>query len=304
MIRRGNVFGWIYLVALICLFSVTFWGAVVTERTSARQERARAANAANSSSTSPPADVPDSHFDPVTGSRTLFPYSVIPGGVESAEELRSALEHDPIAAAHYAGFDVSQTHVVRLASDEEMYVSYRLNNHIYWTNKKLRLLKGETVITDGKNVARTRCGNRLSATAEVPMAARQPLDMTLDPAPLPDLAAARPIALPMALPFPAFSSLLASSPGSSGGTFMPPSFPIVGGGGSPSHKVVTPPTTAPPSPPTPPPPTTPPIIPPGTPPGTPPVATPEPDSLVLTAAGISIVLAGGCFGYLRRRIQN
>ena len=300
MIRRGNVFGWIYLVALICLFSVTFWGAVVTERTGARQERARAANAANFSSTSPPADVPDSHFDPVTGDRTLFPYSVIPGGVESAEELRSALEHDPIAAAHYAGFDVSQTHVVRLASDEEMYVSYRLNNHIYWTNKKLRLLKGETVITDGKNVARTRCGNRLSATAEVPMAARQPLDMTLDPVPLPDLAAARPIALPMALPFPAFSSL-ASSPGSGGGTFTPPSFPIVGGGPA-SHNLVTPPTT-PPTPPTAPPapPNTPPA-PPNTP--TPPVATPEPDSLVLTAAGISIVLASGWFGYFRRRIQN
>lgn len=86
--------------------------------------------------------------------------------------MRNALEHDPIAAAHYAGFDVSQTRVVRLPSDEEVYVSYRLNNHIYWTNKKLRLLKGETVITDGKNVARTRCGNRLSVTAQSPVAAR------------------------------------------------------------------------------------------------------------------------------------
>lgn len=288
MVRRGNVVGWIYLVALTCLFSVTLWGTVVTGRHSAKQERARTEKAANSSRTAPLSDRHDSHFDTVTAYQPLFPYSVIPGGVRSAEELRNALQHDPIAAAHYAGFDVTETHVVRLPSDEEMYVSYRLNNHIYWTNKKLRLSKGETVITDGKNVARTRCGNRLSATAQTPIAARQPLDMTLDPAPLPDLASARPIALPMALPFPAFSSLLAS--GSGGDTFAPPYFPIVGGGpgGPPFHDVVTPPTTPPTTPPPPP----------------PPVATPEPDSLVLTAAGISLVLAAGWFGYFRRRIQN
>ena len=230
----------------------------------------------------------NSHFGALTGSRTLFPYSVIPGGVENAQELRNALEHDPIAAAHYAGFDVSQTHVERLASDQQMYVSYRLNNRIYWTRKTLKLLKGEAVITDGKNVARTRCGNRLSETAQSPVAEKQPLDMTLDPAPLPDLAEARPIALPMALPFPLGSSVLA--PGSAD-IVPPPVFPL-GGGGSLPHNSTTPPIT---------PPTIPPTIP-ITPPTTP-VATPEPDSFVLTAAGISIVLASGWFGYLRRKIH-
>lgn len=239
----------------------------------------------------------DSHFGALTGSRTLFPYSVIPGGVENAQELRNALEHDPIAAAHYAGFDVSQTHVERLASDEEMYVSYRLNNRIYWTHKRLKLLKGETVITDGKNVARTRCGNRLSETAQSPVAAKQPLDMTLDPSPLPDLAEARPIALPMALPFPVGSSGL--TPGSAD-IVPPPIFPLVGGDSLP-HNSTTPPITPPTIPPTTP--TTPPTTP-ITPPATPPVATPEPDSLVLTAAGMSIVLASCWFGYLRRRIHT
>lgn len=258
---------------------MTFWATVVTERNSAKEERARAA--ANVRKFSPAPSEPsatDSHFGTLTGSRTLFPYSVIPGGVKSAQELRNALEHDPIAAAHYAGFDVSQTRVVRLPSDEEVYVSYRLNNHIYWTNKKLRLLKGEAVITDGKNVARTRCGNRLSDTAQSPVAVKQPLDMTLDPSPLPDMAESRPIVLPTALPFPAFSSLLASS--SDTGTLAPPYFPIVGGG-APSHNAIIPPTTP-----------------------TPPAATPEPNSLLLTAAGISIVLMSGWFGYFRRRIQS
>jgi hypothetical protein len=267
------------LLSLICLFSVTFWGAVVTQRNSAKQERAKAAsNEGKPSRALSEANPADSRFGPLKGSRTLFPYSVIPGGVENAQELRNALEHDPIAAAHYAGFDLSQTHVVRLASDQQMYVSYRLNNRIYWTRKTLKLLKGETVITDGKNVARTRCGNRLSATAQSPVAVKQPPDMTLDPSPLPDLAEARPIALPMALPFPAFSSLLVPGPK---GTVAPPVFPIVGGGST-SQGTIIPPIT---------PPTT-------------PVATPEPDSLVLTAAGISIVLASGWFGYFRRRIHT
>lgn len=286
MLRRGTAVGWVYLVSLICLFSVTFWGAVVTQRNSAKQERLPAASNVGKPSPAPSKPNPtDSHSGTLTGSRTLFPYSVIPGGVDGAQELRNALEHDPIAAAHYAGFDVSRTHVERLASDEEMYVSYRLNNRIYWTRKRLRLLKGETVITDGKNVARTRCGNRLSETAQSPVADKQPLDMTLDPSPLPDLAEAQPIALPMALPFPVASSVL--TPGL-GGIVPPPIFPIEGGGSSPRNPI-TPPTT---------PPTTP-----ITPPITPPVATPEPDSFVLTTAGISIVLASGWFGYFRRRIH-
>jgi hypothetical protein len=181
-----------------------------------------------------------------------------------------------------------------------MYVSYRLNNRIYWTRKTLRLLKGETVITDGKNVARTRCGNRLSETAQSPVAEKQPLDMTLDPSPLPDLAEARPIVLPMSLPFPVASSELA--PGG-GGIGTPPIFPLDGGGSSPRGPI-TPPNTPPTTPITP---TTP--IPPTTPttpitPTTPPVATPEPDSFVLTAAGISIVLAGGWLGYFRRKIHT
>jgi hypothetical protein len=226
--------------------------------------------------------------------------------VENAEDLRNALKHDSIAAAHYSDFDVNQTHVVRLTSDKKVYVSYRLNNHIYWTNKKLTLLKGETIITDGKNLARTRCGNRLSDTAQAPVAAKQPLDMALDPSPLPDLADARAIALPMALPFPLASSVLAASP--IGDALTASSFPPVGGGSG-HRDAITPPITVPPGPPTPTtpgtptPPGTPPTIPPTIPPTTPPIATPEPSDLILTAAGVCVFLASGWFGYFRRRIR-
>ncbi len=279
LIQKRSHIGWVYLVALMCLFLVTFWGTVVTERNSAKQKQQRAANTEKFPSAP---SQPDSLSGIVASSRRLYPYSVIPGGVESAQELRNALAHDPIAAAHYAGFDLSQTHVVRLAQDEEMYVSYRLNNRIYWTHKRLRLLKGEALITDGKNTARTRCGNRLSSTAEAPTAAKQPFDMTLDPSPLPDMASARPIILPMALPFPASSSLMATGSGSEGGTFAPPSFPIVGGGVPSSGGTLIPPTT----------------------PTTPAVATPEPDTLAMTAAGITLFLGSGWFGFFRRRTRT
>src|SRR5690348_10711538 len=50
---------------------------------------------------------------PIKATR-LFPYSVIPGGAHSTAELKSALAHDPVAAAHYAGFNVARTRVVRV----------------------------------------------------------------------------------------------------------------------------------------------------------------------------------------------
>ena len=34
--------------------------------------------------------------------RPVYPYSVVPGGVQDAKELKWVAEHDPIVAAHYA----------------------------------------------------------------------------------------------------------------------------------------------------------------------------------------------------------
>jgi PEP-CTERM motif len=97
-----------------------------------------------------------------------FPYSVIPGGAYTREELAKALAGDPVAARHYAGFDLSKARVVRLDSDRYCYVSYRVGDKIYWTNHTLPLPKGEKVLTDGVHYAGTRCGNRLSDRPLVP----------------------------------------------------------------------------------------------------------------------------------------
>jgi len=94
-------------------------------------------------------------------SRTVYPYSVVPGGVEDAKELKWVAEHDPIVAAHYAGFDYDHARVVRLTLARTVYLSYRIGNHIYWTRRRVTLHQGEKVITDGRMTARSRCANRV-----------------------------------------------------------------------------------------------------------------------------------------------
>jgi hypothetical protein len=93
--------------------------------------------------------------------RPVYPYSVVPGGVGDVNELKWVAEHDPIVGAHYAGFNYARAQVVRLTLARTVYVSYRIGNHIYWTRRRVKLHKGEKLITDGRITARTRCANRV-----------------------------------------------------------------------------------------------------------------------------------------------
>jgi hypothetical protein len=103
--------------------------------------------------------------------RPVYPYSVVPGGVDDAKELKWVAEHDPVVASHYAGFDYEHARVVRLTLAETVFMSYRIGNHIYWTRHRLKLHKGERVLTDGRIVLRARCGNRVE---KVPQQAASP----------------------------------------------------------------------------------------------------------------------------------
>ena len=98
--------------------------------------------------------------------RPNYPYSVIAGGAYSPRELEFAHANDPVIRAHYADFDMKQAKLVTLTDDRYQYVSYRVKEQVYWTKKKLRIPKGELLLTDGRNFARTRCGNRLSTTPQ------------------------------------------------------------------------------------------------------------------------------------------
>lgn len=109
--------------------------------------------------------------------RTVYPYSVVPGGVLDSHEVDSA-QIDPVIAKHYAGIKVEHLTAVKLKETEYRYVSFRKDGKIYWTGRPIAIKAGEYVLTDGESVLRGRCGNRVS---EVPM---QPtLPPTLEPPP-------------------------------------------------------------------------------------------------------------------------
>ena len=199
--------------------------------------------------------------------RPVYPFSVIPRGIRSGEELKTVLAHDPVASAHYAGFSTADSRVVTVHKPRAVFVSYRLGNHIYWTKNRMWLRRGETLISDGKNNARTRCGNRISEVAELPVSAHEPpLKMLEEPA---------------ALPAPEFDT--------GAMTFSPlllaagvPLLPVPSGG------IVGPPSG----------PGVPPVIPvfccsagrpPETPPVVPPVATPEPETLTFLIFAIAFL---------------
>ncbi len=140
-----------------------------------------------------------------TDARPLFPYSVIPGGVRDAAELKATLRRDAVAARHYAGFRAENAVLIFLRYDRMAYVSYRLNHKIYWTSRKVRISHGEFLLTDGGNLVRARCGNRISETPQQPTSEAEPPSEAMDwlpPATVPDYMAEieAPPALPREMP--------------------------------------------------------------------------------------------------------
>ena len=112
-----------------------------------------------------------------TASRPIYPYSVIRGGAYSAQELDRALAGDPLASAHYAGFDRARARMTRAQPGQLLYASYRVHDQIYWTRRPMRLTLHEALLTDGEHLARARCGNRLSPTPQAPVGPEVGLDV-------------------------------------------------------------------------------------------------------------------------------
>ncbi len=161
--------------------------------------------------------------------RVVYPYSVIPGGVQSTVELTNAAMHDPVVSEHYSDFNMANAKLVRLSHDEIAHVSYRMNNLVYWTQRTYLLRKGELLITDGKNQARTRCGNRVAEV--MPAHARKPqvepkpeeLETPMNPSPF------EAMTLPIMMALPARADFGNPSGSMDGGVFdLPPSIEIPG----------------------------------------------------------------------------
>jgi hypothetical protein len=124
--------------------------------------------------------------------------------------LKKAIANDPIVAGHYRGFDLANARVEKLEKPKVAFVSYRMGNDVYWTRKPLVIRAGEKVLTDGVNIARTRCANQLS-TMPGPTSEFEPPAVTLDtpmlrPIPAPPIAlSVPPIGVPLppvGVPFP------------------------------------------------------------------------------------------------------
>jgi len=106
--------------------------------------------------------------------RVVYPYSVIPGGVQSPDDLRLVSEHDRIVGGHYAGFDFRNARIMELDQPKLVYLSYRMGDKVFWTAKRISLHKGEKLITDGRTTARTRCGNQISESAQPAVSPAEP----------------------------------------------------------------------------------------------------------------------------------
>jgi hypothetical protein len=124
------------------------------------------------SSQLPPWAVLDASRD--MSGRPVYPYSLVPGGVHDPKELEQVLEDDPVLSSYYRGFDFRHARVVQLTQDREVYVSYRIGGHVYWTTRRLTLRRGEKIITDGSMILRTRCGNQVSEHPRTPTSTGEP----------------------------------------------------------------------------------------------------------------------------------
>ena len=111
--------------------------------------------------------------------RRIFGHSLVPGGIHSIADLAIVTRRDPALAEHYQDFDLSQGRLVTLDRDILGFVSYRLDGAIYWQKRPALIAKGEQVLTDGSNVIRARCGNRIAESPHFPVSPAEPTDMDI-----------------------------------------------------------------------------------------------------------------------------
>ncbi len=156
----------------------------------------------------------------------VYPYSVVPGGVKDPNDLRHAAASDYVVRRHFSHFDFQNARLIRNAEAREVYLSYRIRDTVFWTRKKIRLLPGELLLTDGNITARARCGNQISDTAKPEISEEEPEEDVMDqPVAVADASPAfpmRPLLAPPDLPVGAINP----PQNFTGGGFIFPMVPI------------------------------------------------------------------------------
>ncbi len=110
----------------------------------------------------------------VPKSRLYYPYSVVPGGVQDPADLRLAAAEDRVVARHFAQFNWDRAQLISLNKGHMAYLSYRIGDQVFWTKKRVWIPRGEKLISDGKIMARTRCGNRVEEMAQPAISTEEP----------------------------------------------------------------------------------------------------------------------------------
>ena len=112
--------------------------------------------------------------------RAVYPYSVVRGGVHDRDELLREIKRDPVVAEHYSDFRASDARIVRVRDEKRVHVSYRIDDKVFWTTRKITLARGEALISDGQNLARVRCGNRVSTVPQEPTSPEEPSTLVFE----------------------------------------------------------------------------------------------------------------------------
>jgi hypothetical protein len=102
------------------------------------------------------------------------------GGVYSRDDVAAVVREDAVVAAHYRDVDRERLRPAVISEPRDVYVSYRVGHRVFWTSHTVRLAAGETVLTDGINQIRARCGNRISAVPRQPVSGVEPFVAEFD----------------------------------------------------------------------------------------------------------------------------
>ncbi len=98
----------------------------------------------------------------------IYPMSVVPGGVYSAQEAEAASTKDLTVRTHYSSLRLDRLRSTRLPATTLKFVSFKKRGEIFWTRKAFPLAEGESILASDSGSLRARCGNRLSEIAMEP----------------------------------------------------------------------------------------------------------------------------------------
>ncbi len=156
--------------------------------------------------------------------RQMFPFSIVPGGLQDTRELAESISKDPVVRDHYRDLQPDRMWFTRMKKPMLAYVSYRKGCDVHWTNHPVLIPANELVLTDGNRMVRARCGNRIEIKKPQPL----PTAVIPPDVPPPDIAmeTGLPALVPPTIVPPA-----------------PPSSQIAQGHPAPGERISTPPTT-------------------------------------------------------------